>query len=89
MDDLAELPKTVSMVQSVWASSARDVWVAGAYDTIARFDGSSWTTFGRARSLRWDAIRGVDARDVWAAGTDGHVDHFDGRSWSAVPSGVG
>lgn len=62
-------------------------WAAGDDATVARFDGSSWTTFdpGLGPSARFFAI-GVHAKDdVWISGTTDSgslVVRFDGKAWS-------
>jgi hypothetical protein len=86
--------------ESVWGSSATDVFaVGGAFNNefdlslIFHFDGSSWQRMpvtGDVLPTLTD-VWGTSATDVWAVGLDqvpnprrGVVLHFDGTAWTPV-----
>lgn len=68
---------------SVWCSGAGDVYAAGYYGTVVRFDGSAWSTVLEGYRLLY-AVGGSGSADVWAVG-HGQIWRFDGERWTFVP----
>ncbi len=65
-------------MNAVWASSASDVWVAGANGSINHFNGSTWSYVpsGTTKDLR--DIWGSGPNDIWFVGEGSIVVHWDG-----------
>jgi hypothetical protein len=81
---------TRSDLRSASATSASDVWAAGAADNeslVEHFDGASWGVATVPNVGPIVAIAAISDHDVWAAGTAFFL-HFDGTSWSSVPSPI-
>lgn len=74
---------------AAWVGPAGEVWIAGAYKSLARFSNNrlEWMTppdtFGTCFAL-W----GSGSRDVWAVSEYGKITRFDGTDWKDVPSGT-
>lgn len=71
------------VLNAVWGLNAQDVWAAG--DTVAHFDGLSWSTTPLPLVATVTALWGDAHDDFWAA-----IDrkpgllHWDGYAWNAV-----
>ena len=76
-------------LESVWGSSATDVFAVGDIGTILHYDGDTWS--GQASgSTNWlYGVWGSSATDVFAVGVDGTILHYDGDTWSVQASGTG
>lgn len=84
---------TIWNVESLWGSSATDVYGADGGYTLDHFDGTSWSQVsGVPGGMGTNAVGGSGPNDVWAVGWDGtggfggNIAHFDGANWSAVAS---
>lgn len=73
--------------QSIWGSSASDVWMAGGPNSLYHYDGTSWDTTSRLAAQIY-SLGGTSATDVWAGG-DKVVYHWNGSTWSAAMSVTG
>ena len=76
-------------LESVWGSSATDVFAVGDIGTILHYDGNTWS--GQASgSTNWlYGVWGSSATDVLAVGEGETILHFDGNTWSGQASGTG
>jgi hypothetical protein len=79
-------------LDSVWASSAGDVWAASSNvssasraPTILHFDGSAWSESTDLATVGVNDLAGSAADDVWAVGAGGKRLHWDGTGWTNVP----
>jgi hypothetical protein len=86
--------KTTSGLFAVWASSATNVWAAGA-SVALHLSGTTWSLANGTPDTTL-GLWGSAADDVWAvgldaAGTSSAISHFDGNAWTAVavPAGTG
>jgi hypothetical protein len=83
-----------SEMRAVWCHSPSDVWAVGKItaltgplvDTIARWDGSSWSPVDNPTAEPLTGIWGTDGNDIWAAGDQGALVHWDGSSWTPIQS---
>jgi hypothetical protein len=86
-----------SILRSVSAASAADIWAAGNNNDnvplIEHYDGTGWTIVTPPGIPA--ELNGIYARaenDVWAVGdtfsppSQAIIEHFDGVSWSVIPS---
>jgi photosystem II stability/assembly factor-like uncharacterized protein len=67
---------------SIWGSGPRDVWIAGASDTVGHFDGTSWRTVKcpTPYSDRVIAVSGTGANDIYFQCGSGVI-HYDGETF--------
>lgn len=86
-------------LQSIWGSSAVDIWVGG-WNTLFHFDGTSWKHFPffiPPQGVQLISISGLSSNDVYMVGARNNVVqpidtsfyylyHFNGNSWSVVDS---
>lgn len=76
--------ETVSPTNSflgAWASSANDVWFAGASGELFHHDGMAWKDFGTRFTMSTQngaGIAGIGAKSVIVVGDDGQVARKDG-----------
>jgi len=82
-----------NVLQSIWGSSATDVWALGDHSTLLHFDGSSWkahATDGVVWGAGGGTLWGSGPNDVWAAVTSraGDALHWDGTSWKSTATGT-
>lgn len=78
------LPGRVQVGNRIAVVSDKSAWMVGNYGTVARFDGTSWTTQKLDRvdyDLKYVAAHGDK---VWISGSRGTLLHFDGRGWSNI-----
>ena len=70
-------------LESVWGSSADDVWAVGGAGTIRHIDGAGAPLgdrdFATVEALH--AVWGTGPNDVWAVGAAGTILHWDGAKW--------
>jgi hypothetical protein len=83
--------------QSVWASSASDVWVLqdstpggpNPPGKVYHWNGAAWTLMSTGGSAQLRSIWGSGSGDIWIAGAAAaSLAHWDGASWSLVPTGL-
>ncbi|MFL5732430.1 MAG: S-layer homology domain-containing protein [Chloroflexia bacterium] len=90
---------SASVLQSVSAASANDVWAVGHYGfsgaltLVEHWDGSAWSVVPSPNiGTEQNYLYGVSAlsmTDTWAVGTargQTLTEHWDGSAWSIVPS---
>jgi hypothetical protein len=63
----------------VWAASPTDVFSAGRWGLIRRWDGSQWTSMISPGTYGLEGIGGRSADAVWAVGFGGTILHYDGN----------
>jgi hypothetical protein len=86
-------PTPATKLDSVWAATATDIWLAGqkgASGVVLRGDGTKWTesdTAAVVAATEFADVSGTSSNDVWLGSASG-VDHFDGTKWNWV-AGVG
>jgi hypothetical protein len=73
--------------RAVWASSSRDVWVAGT-NGLRRFDGFRWNTLFTPLVVPPRAIWGRSADDVWVVHGANQLYHYDGHAFTATAIGA-
>jgi hypothetical protein len=78
-----------ALLNSIWGSSAHDVWAVGSGGVVLHFDGDRWSGFGSITTADLNAVWGSAADDVWAVGAHGTIAHFDGASWAAASGSNG
>lgn len=81
-------------LESVWGSSATDVFVVGLGGAILHYNGSGWTRMESGTDHDLYAVWGSSPTDVYAAGYptpsgSGPILHYDGSAWSQVFGGDG
>jgi hypothetical protein len=74
--------------RALWVMGERDVWVAGAPNSLARWDGES---FHKDSSLEAEinALWGSGPDDLWAVGSTGTIAHWDGKVWARHGQALG
>ncbi|MGE5497493.1 MAG: hypothetical protein ACM3Q2_05455, partial [Syntrophothermus sp.] len=69
--------------ESIWASSAKDVWVLGAGgfagQGLQHFDGEKWT--GINEPINGNILFGFSRDDLWLGSNEGQILHYDGSKW--------
>jgi hypothetical protein len=81
---------------SLWGSSASDVWLADGWPALRHWDGAGWTTVPVDAPAQVWSVWGRAKNDVWAIGGGTYggdlvtpfVMHFDGSTWSRSNTGV-
>jgi hypothetical protein len=71
-------------LNSVWGSSATDVWAVGSGGAIVHFDGSNWSAMRSGTSVSLSAVSGSSANDIWVVGAPSPL-HWNGTGWSSFP----
>lgn len=75
---------------TVWAAGPDEVWTTGlAAGTLARWDGTSWTSVDTPATTSLDDVWGSGTGEIWAVGWNQAIVHFDGSSWSQPASPFG
>jgi len=71
-------------LESVWGSSANDVWAVGDLGTIRHVTAaaSRWDVVPSPTTQALHSVWGSAPNDIWAVGDDGAIIHFDGTSWT-------
>ena len=76
--------KSNAPLESLWGSSANDVWAVGDRGEIRRFSGG--TSFavvdGVPTTESLHGVWGSGPKDVWVVGDAGTILHFDGATWT-------
>ena len=82
------------VLESLWGSSAGDVWAVGVNGTIRRFvtGATKWAVVDDAPTHEaLHRVWGTGPNDVWVVGDAGTILHFDGTTWTeptvAFPAG--
>ncbi len=74
----------------IYAPDANNVWLAGYYGTIVKYNGSSWSAqYSGTTQTLWH-ISGYDTANIWAVGANGTILYTNngGASWSSQASGT-
>ena len=77
-------------VNTVFGTSASDIFVAGDYGRVYHFDGDSWSqmlAIGSNFSLM--ALHGNASNNIYSVDAQGRVAHYDGQSWTVALEGTG
>jgi hypothetical protein len=84
---------TVWALNSIWGSSAEDIWAVGQRGTLVHWDGEKWEKVDLSLPedfIFWD-IHGTDSDDVYAAGNVENKEfilfHYDGMEWTKFLKG--
>ncbi len=81
-------PGTDSYFAVVVLPSGMDGWAVGAGGSIARFDGSEWSTVSSPTGNSLNDIAYADENNVWAVGDNGTIIYWNGTSWATQASGT-
>jgi len=76
------LPQGNSL-QSLWGSSANDVYAVGDGGTILHYDGSQWTIMSTGTKDIMYGVWGSAANDVYAVAVKAIL-HYDGTDWTRL-----
>jgi hypothetical protein len=80
-----------NQLQALWPVADDELWAAGAYGTILRWKGGTWSSTNTIdASVTIEALWGSAASDVWAVGWreigvfpgESVILHWDGARWS-------
>ncbi|MDF2692487.1 MAG: Type fimbrial biosis protein PilY1 [Labilithrix sp.] len=73
-------------LNSVWGSSASDVWAVGALGTIRHITPSDvrWQEVTSPTTRDLHTVWGTASNDVWVVGDAGTILHFDGTAFTPV-----
>jgi len=88
-----DTPWTTAPLNSVWGSSATDVFAVGPGDTsgtgtIVHYNGSAWSPMYCNTTQPLNSVWGSSPTDVFAVGGNGTIVHYNGTSWSSMSSGT-
>ena len=81
-------------LQTIWSSSANDVWVASANETVSgtataptmlHWNGTGWIASSQVITAGINDLGGTSQNDVWAVGRAGKRLHYDGTTWTSTP----
>jgi len=73
------------VLESLWGSSAADVWAVGYGGTIRRYTAGAakWSVVdGVPTHATLHRVWGTGPKDIWAVGDAGTILHFDGTTWT-------
>ena len=73
------------VLESLWGSSAGDVWAVGVNGTIRRYTAgaTTWAVVDEAKTHETlHRVWGSGPKDVWVVGDAGTILHFDGTTWT-------
>ena len=80
---------STAQLNSVWGSSASDVWAGGCCGSLLlHFNGAAWSNGDMLGDAQFRGVWGTSSSNVWAVGDRGIILHYDGTTWSSVPSGT-
>ncbi len=81
---------TSETLESVWGSSATDVYAVGASGTVLHFDGTSWDSVVTGASPLHDFydVHCFSADEVYAVGQPNVIYHYDGSAWATRSAGT-
>lgn len=76
--------QSAHVLESIWGSSAGDVWAVGSLGTIRHYTAGAarWAVTPSPTGVDLHSVWGSSASDVWAVGDDGTILHYDGTTWS-------
>ncbi|MBX3209637.1 MAG: hypothetical protein KF764_31680 [Labilithrix sp.] len=76
--------KSTAPLESLWGSSANDVWAVGGGGAIRRFSGGAGFAIveGAPTTEALHGVWGSGPKDVWVVGDSGTILHFDGAAWT-------
>lgn len=74
----------MNLGESIWASSAQDVWVLGAGgfagEGLQHFDGEKWE--GINEPINGNILFGFSKDNLWLGSNEGQILHYNGSRWS-------
>jgi hypothetical protein len=79
--ETAAIPAT-TILASVWAVSASDVFAVGDAGVIIRRQGGAWTVMTSPTTENLRGVWAASSTDAWAVGSNGAIVHYDGASWT-------
>ncbi len=82
-----EVPETGNSYYAVWGSGPDNVYAAGSYGALLRYDGTTWTRVDCGVDASLDGIWGAGANDVFVVGTGATIIHYDGATWTRMDTG--
>ncbi|MBX3199854.1 MAG: hypothetical protein KF894_17085 [Labilithrix sp.] len=76
--------KSTAPLESIWGSSATDVWAVGGNGIVRRFTGGASFAIvdGVPTTAALHGVWGSGRNDVWVVGDSGTILHYDGAAWS-------
>jgi len=76
--------QSAHVLESIWGSSAADVWAVGAIGTIRHYVTGAvrWAVTPSPSTADLHAVWGSGPNDVWAVGDAGTILHWNGTAWS-------
>ena len=76
-------------VASLWVLGGSDVWIGGAANAVAHWNGLQWTGYGTGDNRIVNSFCGSGS-DVWGARNDSaYLGHWDGAGWYHIDSANG
>jgi hypothetical protein len=73
-----------TLLHSVWAVSAEDVFAVGDDGMILRRTGDVWAAMASPVTANLRGVWAASSSDAWAGGVAGTILHFDGATWTQV-----
>lgn len=85
------LDTQMNRIQSIWGSSANDVWAVGPggltpNEKLWHFDGDLWQPYKQALPIAPECIYGTAQNNIWIGGNDANIYRFNGFEWNKVYS---
>ena len=81
---IAMLSYTDQTLNSVWGTSATDVFAVGGIGTILHYDGVAWSQMVAPNATTLGGVGGASGDDVYAVGASGMILVYDGARWEQV-----
>ena len=75
-------------LMSAWGE-ADDMWAAGSFGGILRYDGVDWTQTGGPTESTLNSMWGEPGGDIFAVGFGGVIAQYDGTEWCVRKSETG
>jgi hypothetical protein len=75
---------TPGYFNSVWGSSASDVWAGGKAGSLSHWNGTAWSNVATSAPSDVNAIWGSSASDVYAVGNNGEIQRYNGSAWNYI-----
>ncbi len=72
-------------IESIWGSAPDDLWMVGAQDFVARYDGSEWDdypAYGEEMAPTYSAVWGDSEGVIWVGSTYGDIMYYDDDQWN-------
>lgn len=66
---------------AVWANSAEDWWMGGAYGQLWHYQDGEWTSYSAPKPVQIRGLWGLGNEFRFAVGAEGTVLRFDGTQW--------